>query len=58
MKFKHKDYPVIISPINIKEMLEIRHTDTALCFGGAVTLNNMENEMKEAMRALPGIMNI
>jgi len=54
VKFKNMLYPIIIAPTSIPEMTECSKTDSGLCFGGAVTLTEMEKFMKKFIEKLPG----
>ena len=54
MKFKNMHYPVIIAPTIIPEMTACHQDDNGLCFGGAVTLSEMEQFMKKVIEQLPG----
>ncbi|KAK2141206.1 hypothetical protein LSH36_1140g00006 [Paralvinella palmiformis] len=53
VKFKNMLYPIIIAPTSIPEMTECSKTDSGLCFGGAVTLTEMEKFMKKFIEKLP-----
>lgn len=46
MKFKHCDYPVLISPVMILETLAIEQKEDAIVFGGAVTLTTFKQVLE------------
>lgn len=52
VKFKNMYYPVIISPVNVKELNTVRRTDLGIEFGAAVSLSHMEAVLQEAVRSL------
>ncbi|KAH3859121.1 hypothetical protein DPMN_101836, partial [Dreissena polymorpha] len=53
MKFKHMKYPVMIAPTHVPELLTVEHTEQGIRFGGAVTLSQIDNELKSAMEKYP-----
>ena len=53
MKFKHCDYPVLISPAMIVETSAIERTDEALVFGGAVTLSAFKEVLEQEVHQGP-----
>jgi len=53
VKFKNVHYPVIITPSQVAEMTECSQNDCGLCFGGAVTLSEMEQFMKKVIQEQP-----
>ena len=53
MKFKHCDYPVLISPAMIAETLAIERTEEALIFGGAVTLTAFKEVLEREVQQEP-----
>jgi xanthine dehydrogenase/oxidase len=53
MKFKHCDYPVLISPAMIAETLAIERTEEGLILGGAVTLSMFKEELERQVQQGP-----
>ncbi|KAF5273874.1 hypothetical protein FQA39_LY00989 [Lamprigera yunnana] len=53
VKFKHFSYPVLIQPVMVPEMTEIRVLENGLRIGASVTLQDMENALKAQIRVLP-----
>ncbi|EFX65041.1 hypothetical protein DAPPUDRAFT_303976 [Daphnia pulex] len=53
MKFKHCDYPVLVSPAMIAETLAIERTEEALILGGAVTLSTFKEELERQVQQGP-----
>ena len=42
MKFKHRDYPTLISVSNVKELHELKCTEKGIYIGAAVTLSKLD----------------
>lgn len=53
MKFKHCDYPVLIHPVLVDDVLKVEKTPDALILGGAVTLSQMQSVLKQEIRERP-----
>lgn len=53
MKFKHCDYPVLISPVMITETLAVERNEDALLFGGAVTLSTFKEMLEHEVKKEP-----
>jgi hypothetical protein len=56
MKFKNSIYPILIQPIQIKEMYEIIETPETLRIGASVTLTVLEETLKYHVKTKPGNM--
>jgi len=54
MKYKNLIYPILIQPIQIKEMYEIIETPEALRIGASVTLTVLEEILKYHVKIKPG----
>lgn len=54
VKFKHLVYPVLIQPMQIREMREIVETQSALKVGASVTLVELEEALKHQIKIKPG----
>lgn len=53
MKFKQCDYPVIIHPTVIQEMVAVEKNASAIVFGGAVTLSTFQKILKNEIEQKP-----
>ncbi|XP_032670200.1 xanthine dehydrogenase isoform X2 [Odontomachus brunneus] len=53
VKFKHLVYPVLIQPMQIREMREIVETQSALKVGASVTLVELEEALKHQIKIKP-----
>ena len=53
MKFKHCDYPVLISPVMILETLAIEQKEDAIVFGGAVNLTTFKQVLERQVEQEP-----
>lgn len=53
VKFKHMQYPVLIQTNYISQLNSISTSDYAMRIGASVTLQDMENAMKVAMKTCP-----
>ncbi|KAH3859129.1 hypothetical protein DPMN_101845 [Dreissena polymorpha] len=51
---QHMKYPVMIAPTHVPELLTVEHTEQGIRFGAAVTLSQIDNELKSAMEKYPG----
>lgn len=54
VKFKNFVYPVLVNPIYVNEMTEIVYTEKGIRFGAAVTLNEINDVLKEQIATQPG----
>ena len=55
MKFNNQNYPILIAPTHISELKAVEHTAEGIKIGASVTLNTLEEVLKEAKYSLPGI---
>ena len=55
MKFNNQSYPILIAPTHIPELKGVEHTVEGMEIGASVTLNILEEVLKEAKYSLPGI---
>ena len=55
MKFNNQNYPILIAPTHIPELKAVEHTAGGIKFGASVTLNILDEVLKEAKNSLPGI---
>ncbi|KAM8705161.1 hypothetical protein ACLKA7_009592 [Drosophila subpalustris] len=53
VKFKHFLYPVLINPIKVPELLEVRETDESIYFGAAVSLMDIDAYLRRRIEELP-----
>ncbi|XP_034113366.1 xanthine dehydrogenase [Drosophila albomicans] len=53
VKFKHFLYPVLINPIKVPELLELRETDESVYFGAAVSLMEIDAYLRRRIEELP-----
>ncbi|KAH8402571.1 hypothetical protein KR215_001703 [Drosophila sulfurigaster] len=53
VKFKHFLYPVLISPIKVPELLQLRETDESIYFGAAVSLMEIDAYLRRRIEELP-----
>lgn len=53
MKFKHCDYPVLVSPAMIAETLAIEQKENTIVFGGAVTLTTFKQVLERHVQQEP-----
>ncbi|XP_060647418.1 xanthine dehydrogenase [Drosophila nasuta] len=53
VKFKHFLYPVLINPIKVPELLELRETDESIYFGAAVSLMEIDAYLRRRIEELP-----
>ncbi|XP_055613911.1 xanthine dehydrogenase [Uranotaenia lowii] len=53
VKFKHFEYPVLATPIQISEMNRIDKLDDGIRFGASVTLVEMEKVLKDEIQVRP-----
>ncbi|EFN79891.1 Xanthine dehydrogenase [Harpegnathos saltator] len=53
VKFKHLVYPVLVQPMQIREMREIVETRDALKVGASVTLVELEEALKQQIKIKP-----
>lgn len=53
MKFKQCDYPVIIHPTMIQEMIAVEKNSSSIVFGGAVTLSTFQRILKNEVDEKP-----
>lgn len=53
MKFKHCDYPVLISPAMIPETQTIERTAESIVFGGAITLTTFKDVLEREVHQGP-----
>ncbi|KAJ0029771.1 hypothetical protein NQD34_004768, partial [Periophthalmus magnuspinnatus] len=53
VKFKNMVYPVFISPTQVPELNSVRHTETGIRFGAAVSLDSVELVLQDAVMSLP-----
>ncbi|KAK6642313.1 hypothetical protein RUM44_014036 [Polyplax serrata] len=53
VKFKNFVYPVLVNPIYVNEMTEIVYTEKGIRFGAAVTLNEINDVLKEQIATQP-----
>lgn len=53
VKFKHFIYPVLISPVEIPEMVQIEILEKGIKIGASVSLLAMEEALREQINALP-----
>lgn len=54
VKFKNMVYPVLIQPNQIPELISVSMNSTGLRIGAAVTLNNMEQALRNEIESQPG----
>ncbi|XP_042861502.1 xanthine dehydrogenase/oxidase-like [Penaeus japonicus] len=53
VKFKNKNYPVLIDPAIIPEITAISVTETGVTFGSSVTLSDIEETLREQVNTHP-----
>ncbi|XP_042880077.1 xanthine dehydrogenase/oxidase-like [Penaeus japonicus] len=53
VKFKNKNYPVLIDPAIIPEVTAISVTETGVTFGSSVTLSDIEETLREQVNTHP-----
>ena len=58
MKLKNMLYPVIVAPTHVAELKTITHTDRGIKFGAAVTLTQIDEELKDAIQKYLGMYKI
>ena len=55
MKFNNQNYPILIAPTHIPELKAVEYTAEGIKIGASVTLNTLQEALKEAKYSLPGI---
>ena len=55
MKFNNQNYPILIAPTRIPELKAVEQTADGIKIGASVTLNILEEVLKEAKNSLPGM---
>ena len=55
MKFNNQNYPILIAPTRIPELKAVEHTAEGIKIGASVTLDILEEVLKEAKNSLPGM---
>ncbi|KAL9892420.1 xanthine dehydrogenase rosy [Glossina fuscipes fuscipes] len=53
VKFKHFLYPVLIHPIKVPEMVEVRESKESIYFGAAVPLMEIDKILRDRIKELP-----
>lgn len=53
VKFKHFLYPVLINPVKVPELLEVRETEESIYFGAAVSLMEIDAYLRKRIEELP-----
>lgn len=54
VKFKHFVYPTLVQPTQIPEMVEVKRVDEGVLVGASVTLQDLENALRDEIRKEPG----
>lgn len=54
IKFKNCQYPVMIQPNKVPELNVLKRCIKGLIVGAAVTIDNLENELKKLIDNMPG----
>lgn len=55
MKFRHMIYPVLIHPVQVKELRDVVETEHGIKFGASLTLNEMHEFIKKRIDIDPGL---
>lgn len=50
MKFRHMEYPVLVHPVMISETQIIQQNEDNIVFGGAVTIDTLQQVLREEMK--------
>jgi xanthine dehydrogenase iron-sulfur cluster and FAD-binding subunit A len=58
MKFKNMMYPVLIQPNQILELASVATSSSGLRVGAAVTLNDMQQALRNDIESQPGTNNL
>ncbi|XP_047499622.1 xanthine dehydrogenase/oxidase-like isoform X1 [Penaeus chinensis] len=53
VKFKNKNYPVLLNPTIIPELTEVSVTQAGVTFGSSVTLSDIEGTLREQVNTQP-----
>ena len=52
-KFRHMRFPYVVSPIKVPELNQITLQETGITIGAAVTLSNLQHELKNIIQKEP-----